>query len=223
MRRFKWIVRCGLLTIGWIAIAAESQIATTDYRRSGDEHFYNLEYDQAIADYTKLIQQDPADPISYNNLARAQLYKEAYRLGLLDSIVLANDNRILRDRHPNADTRAKGLVLDAMERGRRSSETVLERDPRNALALYSLCANYALLATYEYMLENAWFEALRNGARAHRYCDQARKMNPELTDAYLVLGVYQYTAASLPLPVKLFAAIGGLQPLGKSGSKSCDL
>ena len=127
MRRFKWIVRCGLLTIGWIAIAAESQIATTDYRRSGDEHFYNLEYDQAIADYTKLIQQDPADPISYNNLARAQLYKEAYRLGLLDSIAFVHDDGILRDRHPQADTRAKEVILDTLDRGRRYSQTVLAR------------------------------------------------------------------------------------------------
>ena len=42
-------------------------------------------------------------------------------------------------------------------------------------------------------------------------------MSPEFPDAYLVLGVYQYTAASLPLPVKLFAAVGGLHGSKKKG------
>jgi tetratricopeptide (TPR) repeat protein len=194
-----------------------TQIAATDYRHSGDDHFYNLEFDQAIADYTKLIAQDPADPISYNNLASAELYKEAYRLGLLDSIAFVQDTRLLRDRRLQADTGAKELVLNTLERGRRSSQTVLARDPSNVLALYSLCTNYALLATYEYMLEKSWFEALRNGSRAQAYCDQVRRVDPEFTDAYLVLGVYQYTAASLPLPVKLFAAIGGLHGSKKKG------
>ena len=74
-----------------------------DYRQSGDDHFYSLEYDQAIADYTKLIQQNPTDPISYNDLASAQLYKEMYRLGLLDSTAVMRDNRFLRDLRPQAD------------------------------------------------------------------------------------------------------------------------
>lgn len=217
MRPSRSFLKRGVLTFVWIALVSGNQIGATDYRRSGDEHFYNLEYDQAIADYTKLIQQDPVDPMLYNNLASVRLYKEAYRLGLLDSMAFGHDNLVIQDRRPQADTRAKEMVLDALEHGRRASQTLLARDPRSSLALFALCTNYALLATHDYLLENEWFEALRNGSRARGYCDQTRKVDPDFTDAYLVLGVYEYTAASLPLPVKLFAAIGGLHGSKKKG------
>jgi hypothetical protein len=73
------------------------------YRDSGDNHFYNLEYDQAIADYTKLLQQTPNDPIAYNDLAGAKLYKIMLRQGLLDSNAVGKDYRLLRNRRPQGD------------------------------------------------------------------------------------------------------------------------
>jgi tetratricopeptide (TPR) repeat protein len=199
-----------------VAILSSTLLAAPDYRRSGDDHFYNLEYDQAITDYTRLIQQNPDDPIPYNDLASAQLNKELSRLGLLDSSAVGGDNRFLRNRRPQADPRARALVLDTLERGRRKAETVLARDPRNTFALFSVCTDYGLRATYEFMVEKAWFAALRDGSKARWYCDQAQKLDPEFVDAYLVLGVYEYTAGSLPLAVKLLA-MGGLHGSKKKG------
>jgi len=210
------------LTSRWlllmIAVAALSSMAlgAADYRHDGDNHFYNLEYDLAIADYAKLIQQNPNDPISYNDLASAQLNKEMSRLGLLDSSALGRDNRFLRIGTPQADPRARALVLDTLDRGRRTAETVLAREARNTLALYSLCTNYGLRATYEFMIDRAWFAALRDGSKARSYCAQAQKSQPEFVDTYLVLGVYEYTAGSVPLPVKLLA-MGGLHGSKKKG------
>lgn len=201
-----------------IAVAALSSmpLGAADYRHDGDNHFYNLEYDLAIADYAKLIQQNPNDPISYNDLASAQLNKEMSRLGLLDSSALGRDNRFLRIGTPQADPRARALVLDTLDRGRRTAETVLAREARNTLALYSLCTNYGLRATYEFMIDRAWFAALRDGSKARSYCAQAQKSQPEFVDTYLVLGVYEYTAGSVPLPVKLLA-MGGLHGSKKKG------
>jgi tetratricopeptide (TPR) repeat protein len=199
-----------------VAFLSSTLVAATDYRHSGDDHFYNLEYDQAITDYTRLIQQNPDDPIPYNDLASAQLNKELSRLGLLDSGAVSRDNRFLRNKCPQADARARALILDTLERGRRKAETMLARDPRNTPALYSLCTDYGLRAAYEFMVERAWFAALRDGSKAHSYCDRAQKSDPEFIDAYLVLGVYEYTAGSLPLAVKL-VAMGGLHGSKKKG------
>jgi tetratricopeptide (TPR) repeat protein len=197
-------------------LLSSTLLAATDYRRTGDDHFYNLEYDQAIIDYTKLIQQNLDDPIPYNDLASAQMNKELSRLGLLDSSAVGRDNRFLRNGSPKADPKARALVLDTLDRGRRKAETMLTRDPRNTLALYSLCTNYGLRATYEFMVEKAWFAALRDGSKARFHCAQAQKSAPEFIDAYMVLGVYEYTAGSLPLAVKLMA-VGGLHGSKKKG------
>ena len=211
-----------ILMLGFVAVicftsTSWAQPGAMDYRRSGDDHFYNLDYDQAIADYTKLINQNPADPISYNDLASAQLYREVYRLGLLDSTAVTHDGRLLRDPYPQADPKAKQQVLETLERGRRSAESILAYEPHNTLALYSLCTNFGLLATYGFFLEKAWSSALRNGSRAQGYCDQAREVSPGFVDAYLVLGAYQYTVASLPLPARMLSALGGLHGSKKKG------
>jgi tetratricopeptide (TPR) repeat protein len=206
----------GLLTI-WPAITSAELLAASDYRQSGNEHVYNLEYDQAIVDYEKLIQQNSGDTNAYNDLAGAQLYKELNRLGLLDSGALGRNNRFIRDARPPVDPRAEAQVRDTLDRGRRAAERLLAQNPRSELALFSLCTNYALRANYEFALEKTWFAALRSGSKARGYCDQVRKLNPGFIDAYLVLGAYEYVAGSLPLPVKLFAAIGGLHGSREKG------
>ena len=200
-----------------IAFSSAILLGQADHRKTGDDHFYNLEYDEALTEYAKLIQEDPADPIAYNDLASAQLNKEMYRLGLLDSSALRRDNRFLHDKRPDADPAAKKQVLETLEQGRHTAETALASDPKNARALYALCTDHALRATYEFMVDKAWFAALRSGSKSRGYCDQARQADPKLVDAYLVLWVYDYTMGSLPLSVKLFAAIGGIHGSKKKG------
>jgi len=187
------------------------------YRESGDNHFYNLEYDQAIADYTKLVQQKPNDPIGYNDLASAKLYKIMLRQGLLDSNAFGKDNRFLRNRRPQGDPAEKRQVIDTLERGRSAAQALLARDSHDKAALYALCANYGLRATYEFTLDKAWVAALRSGSKARTYCDQVKKVDPSFTDAYLVLGVYEYAAGSLPMAAKMFGAIGGIHGSKKKG------
>jgi hypothetical protein len=201
----------------WPALTAAAPPTASDYRQSGNDHVYNLEYDQAIVDYRKLIQQNSGDTNAYNDLAGAQLYKELNRLGLLDSSALGRNNRFIRDARPPADPRAEAQVRDTLDRGRRAAERLLAQNPRSELALFSLCTNYALQANYEFTLEKAWFAALRSGSKARGYCDQVRKLNSGFIDAYLVLGVYEYVTGSLPLPVRLFAAIGGLHGSREKG------
>jgi tetratricopeptide (TPR) repeat protein len=192
------------------AAAAAPAPAAPDYRESGHNHFFNLEYDQAIADYTKLVEQHPDDPMAYNHLASAQLYKELYRLGMLESSALRGDNEFLRQNKPRADPQVKAAFVQSLERGRQAAESVLARNRRDVLAFYALGDNFALRGNYEFMVEKSWFAALRSGGKAKDYCEQVRKIDPDFVDAYLVLGVHEYVAGSLPLPVKVLAAIGGL-------------
>ena len=198
-----------LLTIG-LAISPGIIVADTDYYQRGHNHLYNLEYDEAIADFAKLIETNPADPIPYNQLASAQLYKELYRLGLLDSGAFGRDKSLSRDRPVQADPTAKMRFLETLESGQRAAENIIKHDRRNPAALYALCADYALRSTYEFMLEKSWLSAARSGSSARGFCEEVRKLNPGLIDSYLVLGVYEYTAGSLSLPVRLLAAVGGL-------------
>jgi tetratricopeptide (TPR) repeat protein len=192
-----------------LAAAALAFGAPPDYRQSADNHFFNLEYEAAIQDYTKLIEENPNDALAYNGLASAQLYQELHRLGLLESSALRGDNEFLRQQRPPADPQTKARFEDTLVRGRRVAEALLSRDRQTAL--YALGNNYALRGNYEFMVDKSWFSALRNGSKARDYCEQLRKLNPNFVDAYLVLGVHEYVLGSLPTPVKVLAALGGMR------------
>jgi hypothetical protein len=198
------------LSIVGLFISRGAMVAGADYYQRGHTHLYNLEYDEAIVDFTNLIETNPGDPISYNQLASAQLYKELYRLGLLDSSGFRRDQNSPRGRRAEADPVAKSRFLETLERGQRVAENIIQYDRRNQSALYALCTDNALRSTYDFMLDKSWLSAARSGSSARGFCEEVRKLDPAFIDAYLVLGIFEYAAGSLSLPVRLLAAVGGL-------------
>ena len=60
-------------------LAQEAMVA------EGFDHFYNLEYDQAIADFETAIARNPASPDLHNHLAQTIVFREMYRNGALES------------------------------------------------------------------------------------------------------------------------------------------
>jgi len=51
----------------------------------GYRHFYNLEYEQALADFDKAAALDPKSPDLHNHAAEAIVFREMYRDGALES------------------------------------------------------------------------------------------------------------------------------------------
>ncbi len=59
--------------------------AQTDLVAQGYDHFYNLEYPEAIGDFQRAIALHPNDPELHNHLAQAIVFQEMYRNGALES------------------------------------------------------------------------------------------------------------------------------------------
>src|SRR5947208_4777088 len=62
----------------------------------GFEHFYNLEYDEAIASFEKAIAENPGSPDLHNHLAQSLVFREMYRDGALESELVNGSNSFLR-------------------------------------------------------------------------------------------------------------------------------
>src|SRR5450755_1755090 len=69
---------------------------------SAINHFYNLEYDQAIADLEKAIAADPNSANLHNLLAESIQFREMFRVGALESELVTGANSFLR--RPRIDT-----------------------------------------------------------------------------------------------------------------------
>src|SRR5258708_39520477 len=83
---FAWIM---------IAPAGSAQAAAGDgasaktfeaLNRSGLDHYYSLEYDEAIQDFRKAADLYPRDPQVWNHLLEALLFHELYKHDALDKI-----------------------------------------------------------------------------------------------------------------------------------------
>src|SRR3954468_9420285 len=49
--------------------------------RAGFEHFYNLEYDQAIHCFEEAVKSHPNDAFALNHLLSGVMFRELYRIG----------------------------------------------------------------------------------------------------------------------------------------------
>ncbi|HET7873246.1 MAG TPA: hypothetical protein VFL42_12085, partial [Terriglobales bacterium] len=76
------LVTAFLVTPG-IASSDSSKPDLDALTRSGWDHFYSLEYDQAIADFQKVVNARTDDPVAINHLLDAVLYRELYRYNAL--------------------------------------------------------------------------------------------------------------------------------------------
>lgn len=194
---------------GLVLCAAAS--AAADDRAAGHDHYFNLEYDEAAAAYERALQAEPDDPALCNHLAAAVLYKELNRLGMLETSAFKGDNRFLRSSKPKPDPDVKDKIFDWLERGRLFAAGRLEEDPGDRGALFAVSHNYALRANYQFMVEKAYFRALRNGGRARKFSNRLRKSHPDFVDADLVAGVQEYVIGSLPWAVRALIAFGGVR------------
>ena len=190
-----------------------------DYVARGNDHYFNLEHDEALVDYYQAMREQGESATIWNHIATTLLYKELNRLGKLETSAFRGDNAFLEEKKPEPDPEANEHFLGALHRARRLAEAALEKNPGDAAALFSLSSNYALQANYEFMLEKSYFSALRNGSKARKYSEQVLETDPEFVDGYLVPGVQEYVVGSLPWAVKMLAAIGGVRGNKKKGAQ----
>lgn len=201
-----------MLGVGFLP-AAEA----VDYREIGHDHFFNLEYELAIAAYRRLIEQSPEDYRAYNHLSTAVLYQEFLRLGMLETSAFRHDNEFLEWQKPRPDPKVGEEFVHILLEGRARAQAVLKESPDDTLARYALSTNFGLHGNYQFMIEKSYFGALRNGVRANKHSRRILKQQPDFVDAYLVAGVHEYVVGSLPWAIRAVIVLGGIHGNKKKG------
>ena len=79
------------------------------------------------------------------------------------------------------------------------TEERLKTKPDDADALYARGVARSLSAMYEGLVEKAWYSAFRNALGAYRDHKRVLVLAPNYSDAKLVVGVYEYIVAALPI------------------------
>lgn len=177
--------------------------------QSGFEHFYSLEYDQAIRNFQKALEARPDEPKAINHLLEARLFQQLYKYNALDTR-LYTKQRFLTSKQVPIEPAVRKQLAELTEQAMAASEKRLRSDPRDVQALYSRGVTEGLRSTYLAVAEHSFWSALKYALAARHDHEQVLKLQPGFSDAKTVVGAHNYVVGHLSFPVKVMAGIAGL-------------
>ncbi len=174
------------------------------------DRFYIMDYPGSISGFEAIRSQHPKNPLATAYLLYASLFKELFRLDLLDTTFYANDG-FLTGKHtvvedPQVRDQIKGLSDQAVD----EANEQLKTNPNDVNALFARGWTKSLEATYLAMVERNFGSALHLASQAHSDHVRVLQLNPDYVDAKLVVGDYEYVIGALPLPFKIFMGFAGI-------------
>ena len=178
--------------------------------REAFQQFYEMDYADAIARFTKIQSEHPGDPIATDYLLDAVLFRELNRLDLLDTTFYANDGFLTGKHTVAADEGTRERIRALADQAVREADAELKSNPNDVDALFARGWARSLEATYLGMADRAFGAGLRQALGARNDCDRVLELDPRYVDAKLVVGVYQYVVGALPFAFKLVVGFVGI-------------
>ena len=190
-------------------LLAARLLAADPLIESGYSHFYNLEFDEAIANFTEAVRLHPEMPDYHNHIAWALVFREMYRDGALESELVSGNNSFLRRSKLNPTAEVRSRFLSELSKAMELAQARLAKNPRDAAALYSLGISYGLRSNYFFLVEKAWKKSLDDATSARKMHNKVSELEPANVDARLVQGLHDYIVGSLPLGWRMLGALIG--------------
>jgi tetratricopeptide (TPR) repeat protein len=175
------------------------------------DHFYNLEYDQALAGFVAEARNAPQSPDVQNHIAQAVLFRAMFHGRMLQSQMLRSGNSFLKMPKLEMSVADCEQFSNAIERAMELAQTRLDNNPNDPGALYALGVSYGLRGNYDFAARKAYVDALHDLGTARRLHNRVTRIDPNMVDAQLTQGLYEYVMGSLSVGWKMVGFLGGLQ------------
>ncbi|MGH9468227.1 MAG: tetratricopeptide repeat protein, partial [Terriglobales bacterium] len=188
---------------------AASQANLASLKAGAIDHFYNLEYPQAIAAFRQLARAKPDSAGAWNHLAQAELYQEMYRMGALESTLYGKGDEFLRRKLLPADPSAVAAIEHDLARAQTCAQAAIARSPNRAQSHYDLAVTWGLRGNLAFSVRKAYWQALSDAKNARRQAEIAHRLQPGWLDPMLIIGIQNYVAGSLPWSAKIFTTLIG--------------
>lgn len=184
--------------------------------REAFEKYYNMDYNGAIVLFREERKVRPNDPFVVNHLLAAVLAKELNREGQLDA-TLYMGNRFLQLKVPPVEPNVKTEIGQLSQRALQLANQSLVKNPNDVDALFARSVARGLATVYSAVIEKKWVGALKQALGAYHDDVRILKLNPNYSDAKLVVGTYQYVVGSLSWWEKSVAFVADIHGTKKKG------
>ncbi len=177
----------------------------------GFDHFYNLEYEEAVRVFRASAQARPEDPQRHNHVAQSILYRAMLKAGALESELVSGTNPFLRREKMNPTAEEQAEFDSAIGSAFAKANALVAKNPRDANALYALAVAHGLRANYNFLVRKAWLDSLRDATQARKNAEACLAADPGYADARLILGVHDYIVGSLSWTYKVLGFLAGIR------------
>jgi tetratricopeptide (TPR) repeat protein len=211
-----------LRTLAFLSLFALPLAAQDSADARGLNDFYNVDYDQALAEFEKAEQQDARAIGPHNHVAQTLLFREMYRNGALETELISGNNPFLRRQKLNPSPAIEKRFSDEIQKAIDLANARLAHNPNDTGALYGRGAAYALRANYEFLVRKAWRDSLRDATAARKDHNRVTELDPSNYDARLVQGVHDYVVGSLPWTWRLLGFLVGFHGDKEKGLRTVE-
>jgi tetratricopeptide (TPR) repeat protein len=182
--------------------------------KKGIDELYNLEFAAAASTFGALSREEPSSPAGPHYLASLIWMEELTRRGAMMGETFQSSRYWTRTKKEPPSPEMKKKFEAQVAETKRRAENILSANGDDVEALYFLGATEGAVGAFEATLNRSYFAAYRAGRRARKKHQRLKEIAPDLADAYLMLGTYEYALATLPRSVKVLTFL-----IGARGSK----
>jgi len=205
-----------ILTLSCVAFA-QQQDPLTD---PGFQHFYNLEYEDAMRVFQTRVASDPNDPSARTALAQTILYYEMFRNRALDSDLIGSSNPFVTRPHLKVTPEHQQDFQTSIRRAMEICQKRIDSNGRDGMAMYTLGVAHGLRANWNFLVTKEYISALRDATQARKLHIQASELDPNFLDARFVQAAHDYVVGSLPIGFKLLGFLAGFRGDREGGMRT---
>ncbi|MHB1935709.1 MAG: hypothetical protein ACYCOR_03910 [Acidobacteriaceae bacterium] len=229
-RTWRWalaIILCAVVLPGSAAVKAPNGTDTDPLNLAPEvqaayQHFYDLDYADAQTRFEKIAAEHPTDPMAVDYRLNNSVFRELYRLDLLDTTLYVEDG-FLSGKHPVTENMHATRQIQALyRRALDLSNRRLAANPNDADALFARGFATSLETIYIGMVEKKYIAALHLASASRKDDDAVLKLDPNYVDCYLIVGVHDYVLGSLTMPLKVLAGLVGIHGSKSKGFKDLE-
>jgi hypothetical protein len=178
---------------------------------------YSQKFPEARAAFTDWKTQHPDEPFGSVAVAACYLFEEFYSQGVLSTDFFLNEKRFLHgiDGEPNPE-RMKAFD-DALRDARLLAAQRLQKNPKDAEALYALTLCAGMESNSDMVLRKKNLDALKHLKEGNTHAKALLALRPDAYDAYVALGTANYIIGSLNAGFRAMLWFGGIHGDKKLG------
>ncbi|MDX2182085.1 MAG: tetratricopeptide repeat protein [Bryobacteraceae bacterium] len=197
------------LAVVFLAAAASIRTISAQNLSKGFDHFYNLEYEQAIAEFERELREKPNEAERYNHLAQTLLYREMFKAGALESELVTGANAFTKRDKVGVAPAIEKRFFELIDRGAALAQAAIDANPKDARNTYALSVAHGLRGNWNFLIRKAYFDSLRDLTSSRKLANRVLEIDPAFIDAKMVTGVHDYVVGSLPAYVRMLGFLAG--------------